>query len=443
MTDLSRGALAGGVVLLFIVLVLARRRPRSETPGRGDAAETALGAFVARAPRQASLATVMADAVETAGAAFGARKAVFFEPGLFDSWDARPLEADASVEPVSDGARAVFAWFQHNPLALVEAEILSSQFGALEQPLREVLRVWGIDAILPIVDRGQSMGILGLALGRAPGPAERDLLEYFRVVVSSAVANVRLGRESALGGTLERTTDLADAVRDALAPQADEGRAPGIAWVGHFRPAGAEASDFVTVCDRKDGGVLVVVGETLGHGLTASLASASVRSFCNALASSDPIPEPGELLEALNRALARGDRGLRAACFAAVVDGDKRRVRYAGAGHPTPYHVVRADRRLGVLRARGPLLGERADATYPTREQPLGPGDALVFVTSGVPEALDAARTPFGDRRLQQVLLTSPGEEPRATRDAILRALDRHRAEAPPLSDEAMLVLQV
>jgi serine phosphatase RsbU (regulator of sigma subunit) len=189
-----------------------------------------------------------------------------------------------------------------------------------------------------------------------------------------------------------------------------------------------------------------VVGETLGTGLRASLASAQVRSFCHVLGTADPMPGPGELLEALNRALhrdSRGDRGLRAACFAAVIDGVKGRVAFAAAGGTTPYHLVRAERSLGVLRARGPLLGELPDAQYPTKEQALGAGDALVFVTSGVPEALDSNRSPFGDRRLQKVLMVAPGQEPRATRDALLRALDTHRAEAPPLADESILVLQV
>jgi serine phosphatase RsbU (regulator of sigma subunit) len=126
-----------------------------------------------------------------------------------------------------------------------------------------------------------------------------------------------------------------------------------------------------------------------------------------------------------------------------VVDGVKGTVAFAGAGGTTPYHLARAERSLGVLRSRGPLLGELRDAHYPTREQALGAGDALVFVTSGVPEAMDSDRAPFGDRRLQKLLMVAPGQEPRATRDALLRALDSHRAEAPPLADESILVLQV
>jgi serine phosphatase RsbU (regulator of sigma subunit) len=96
-----------------------------------------------------------------------------------------------------------------------------------------------------------------------------------------------------------------------------------------------------------------------------------------------------------------------------------------------------------ILRARGHVLGERLDATFTTLEHALEVGDALLFFSEGVPDTLDPARAPFGERRLQKLLHEASGQEPRLTRDRIVSALREHRLGAPPSRDEALVVVQV
>lgn len=440
------GVLGALAAVVIVAVLLWRRRPRHDVRARGRAAEDALAAFIERAPGHASLSLVLADALATAKQALGVKQGVFFEPGLFESWDARPLESAGAddAEPLSEGARAVFAWFQHNPMPLLREEISPGTFGSLEPALRDVYQQHRLDLLLPLVDRGgrgQMIGVLGLGTGGVM--PELELIEYFRVAVTAAAANVRLGIESSLRLSLERPTEVAGAVRQALVPSADEGRAPGLSWVGHFRAVGEAGHDFFSVRDRPDGRVLILMGDTLGDGLASSLASASVKSFCDALATAPSPPDASGLLQAANRAACRVDKPRQATCFAAVVDAEKKQVRFANAGHPMPYHLRRAEKTLGVLCAAGPFVGDRPDAIWQPGEATLAAGDALVFYSEGLVGAMNHERMRFGERRLQRALLDAIDREPRATRDAVLRALEEFRGEAAPMGDEAVVVVQV
>jgi serine phosphatase RsbU (regulator of sigma subunit) len=427
------------------VLAAARRSGRATASVQSGVTEEALTAFVERSLDLGSLAEVLGEAAGAARAAFGAGRAVVFEPaakeGGWDGW----TPGEGGAEPVPDAVRGVFSWLRHNPDPIPLDAIAGPRFGAMRIPLGELRARYGIDVLVPLVARGEVLGAIGLELGRRPTPFVHGLLDHFRIEATAAATNVRLHREAAHKLTLEKEVDLASAVQHALVPPVTEGAGRSIRWAGHYRAAGQQGSDFWSAYDLPDGRLLAVIGDVIGTGLAGSMVSAVAKSCCDTLAASGKRLEAGGLLTALNRALHRPARPIHLTCFAAIFDPAEGSVQFANAGHPMAYHlsVVRDEPQLGVLSASGPMLGDAPGTVYRSVRKALADGDVVLLYTDGVVEAPNAARAPFGERRLQRALLAAPGVGPSIVRDRVLATLEEFRGDEPPTDDEALIAVRV
>lgn len=434
--------LAVVVLAAWAVAVAARRQGHSSAGAREDVAEQALTGFVERSLEIGSVGEVLADAAATAQAAFGATRVVVFEPGAKEgSWEAQA--GGQALDPVPDAARGVFGWFKHNVDVILLDEVAGPRYGAMRLPLADLAKRYGLDAFLPLVDRGHTIAALGLALGRKPSAHERGLLGHLRVEITAAAANVRLHREAAHKLTLEKEVDLASAVQLSLVPPQAEGRSGKLSWAGHYRPGGQTGSDFWSSYDLGGGRVLLVIGDVIGTGLAGSMVSAVAKSCCDSLHAAGAATDPGALLTALNRALHRHARPIHMTCFAGVFDPASASVTYANAGHPMPYQVRAAEPRLGVLVGTGPMLGDAAESRYVAARRPLAPGDLVLLYTDGVVEAMNDKRASFGERRLQRSLVAAAELPLAAARDRLLAALEEFRGGAAPTDDEALVVVRV
>src|SRR5690606_37660241 len=131
-----------------------------------------------------------------------------------------------------------------------------------------------VDLLLPMVEHGRLLAVVGVHLGRRPTELDREVLKLFRLEVTAACANVKLHRQAAHVLTLAREIDLASAVRLALVPDEAEGSAGPISWSGHFEAAGQAGSDFWGVYPLSGGQVLFVIGDAVGSGLGGSMVAA-------------------------------------------------------------------------------------------------------------------------------------------------------------------------
>lgn len=429
-----------GALAVWGGVVAARWAKVSRGTARSGANEQALADFVVRSLALPGLSQVLAEAAATGQAAFGATSAAIFEPGakegLWDVWAPGPRPLD----PVGESSRAVFGWLRHNAEVIVLGEVAGPRFGAMRIPLGELSQRYGVDVLLPLVDRQQVIAILGLSLGRKPTPLERRLLEDLRVEVTAAAANVRLHREAAHKLTLEKEVDLAGAVAQALAPLRAEASQGRWSWVGHVRSAGQVGGDFW--CSYEvEGGVLVVVGDVIGGGLGGSMISAAVKSSCDAFAAAGVV-DPATLLAGVNRAVWRPGKQFHVTAVALYFDEASGEVAWANAGHPAPYVTAAGDERPGALLGWGAMLGESEGSEYVTQRRSLASGDTVLMHTDGVPEAMNPERVAFGERRLQRALAAVRDQSLPRARDQILYAIEAWKNGVPATDDELFVLVR-
>src|SRR5690606_18448631 len=146
-------------------------------------------------------------------------------------------------------------------------------------------------------------------------------------------------------------------------------------------------------------------------------------------------------LRAANAAVHR--MGLvRRAMALAVARLEGRRLVISAAGMPPALHFSAARGTISEIALAGTPLGARADFPYTEAAVDLAPGDAVLFVSDGLPELPDAAGEPFGYERLVARFAELATGEARAIVAGLEASVTDWSPDRPPADDVTFLVLK-
>ncbi|MEX2203268.1 MAG: GAF domain-containing protein [Actinomycetota bacterium] len=290
---------------------------------------------------------------------------------------------------------------------------------------------------VPLVWRGQVLGIMGLVRVEGSSPFVREDLDLANELgrrAGSLLENARLyGERELIADTLQRSL---------LPPELPD--VPGLEVGARYRPAAPGTTvggDFYDVFEVDLDNWAVLIGDVVGKGPQAAAMMGLARYTIRTAAMSES--RPSALLETLNEAILRQvrDNMFCTACFARVRrDGTSARVTIASGGHPLPL-LLHPDGRVETAGEPGTLLGVFEDPTIVDHALDLAPGDVLVMYTDGV---VDERRgdEEFGEERLRELLSTLGQANAQGIADAIDRAVLDFRA-GDQKDDVAVLVLKV
>ena len=182
----------------------------------------------------------------------------------------------------------------------------------------------------------------------------------------------------------------ARSVQELMIPQ-EKIATPGFEVDSVYNPAHEVGGDFFHVRSGVDGGLLVVIGDVAGKGLTAAM---NVSMLMGALRQMQE-RSPARILGALNRVLAGS--GSFTTCQAAWFGASGELV-VANAGHLPPYLNSQE-----VALPGGLPLGVLADGKYDEMRLYLHPGDRILFLSDGVVEARNPSGELFGFDRVHNL----------------------------------------
>lgn len=240
----------------------------------------------------------------------------------------------------------------------------------------------------------------------------------------------------------ERELHLARGLQSRLLPPPEiEGEGYRIA--ARNLPARVVAGDFYDVFPLADGALGLVVADVVGKGIAASLIMASVKAMLPLIAAERTTEET---MRELNRRLAAelSSREFVALAYARF-DPAGGTLSLANAGLPDPYLLPSSGpaRPISVPGPRLPL-GMRREVEYRSLELSLDPGERLLLLTDGLPEAPTPGGEPLGYDALAGLLdggVSGKCPTPSKWLDGLL---DRVRAAtSPALEDDwTALVLE-
>lgn len=174
--------------------------------------------------------------------------------------------------------------------------------------------------------------------------------------------------------------------------------------------AEAVGGDFFDIFAITDTAAGVFVCDVMGHGMRAALITAIMRGLIEELM---PVAaDPGKFLTEINRSLRAILRRTRepflATAIYAIADCEAGELRFANAGHPSPFRLQRDVNELHALKdydsRHGPALGLFEKTDYPTCRCPLAPNDLVFLFTDGIYEVTNAKGEEFGQGRLLQAV---------------------------------------
>jgi len=293
--------------------------------------------------------------------------------------------------------------------------------------------------VLPLIARGVPFGTLALAdPGTGHSDPEPTLVTELAGRVAVALDAARVHAERA------RIADAVAARRAANRPAST----PGIVLASRLRrgtrPA-EDGGDFLDVAGTA-GDWLVFLGDVVPCRVPAPLLSVQAQDIVRGASRFER--RPAELLRALNLELTErsrpGDdvRLLSAVCLRVLqTSADALDVALSVAGHPRPL-VVRRAGDVEVVAVHGRLCGASTTTVYTEVQVSLGPGDMLLLVSDGVPDA-EGVPGRFGVDRLARLAYAYREAPPAALADAVDLAVTEFTARRPgePVDDSTVVVI--
>jgi serine phosphatase RsbU (regulator of sigma subunit) len=261
------------------------------------------------------------------------------------------------------------------------------RFAALDRALAERIRPGGRQVLaghrsflaVPMTARGAVVGVLVVSKSSRAEPYSDE--------ETAAVADLaaRAGTSVADAAEFARRRRDGEALRRGLAPAAPP--VPDhveVAWRSLPAPGHLVGGDWWDIVALPGGRTGLVVGDVMGHGLTAAMLLAQLRAAAHTLADLDL--EPAELMGRLDRSAAALPGGTCATCVYAVVDPAEGSCTMSLAGHLSPVLALPDGRtHLPALPAGLPVglgLGQFGQARIK-----LPPGAVLALYTDGLVES--------------------------------------------------------
>jgi hypothetical protein len=202
----------------------------------------------------------------------------------------------------------------------------------------------------------------------------------------------------------EKELALARSIQSRLLPPAFvEGE--GFAISARNLPAMFVAGDFYDIVRLDDGTIVIVAADVAGKGVGASLIMASVKAVLPFVAR-----EGAQRAMSMLNAKLVSELGKREFVALAYARFDPRdgSLELLNAGFPDPYLVSGRGVRTLVATGERLPLGLRRDALYLPLHTNVAPGERLVFVSDGIPEA-PVDGEPLGYERVASILGATDG----------------------------------
>lgn len=289
---------------------------------------------------------------------------------------------------------------------------LDSQCGELEPEFTGARSL----AVTPMFGREEPIGCLAVWSGRARSfdSATMGLLTAFAFQGAMILNHERLYRERLEDAQLRREMQVGAEIQRTLLRARIPRECPHLDVGVLSLPSRQIDGDFFEFLDYGGGLLDVLIADAMGKGLSAAMLGAAVKNeFFRATSATPGGGRDGDrpslelVLDRVNRGISSQLRSLGSfvtACLARF-DFRDRTLRWVDCGHTNTLHWQARSGRVVVLehdpegRVNLPL-GVDPDSRFEAARVGFSPGDAFVFYSDGVTEAMNPAREMFGIERL-------------------------------------------
>jgi sigma-B regulation protein RsbU (phosphoserine phosphatase) len=291
---------------------------------------------------------------------------------------------------------------------------------------------------VPLLYKGKVIGVLDLEHVRVNyfNDDHQRTLVTLASQIAVAIENARLYQRVT---QQEHDLDMARDVQLRLLPP----KAPRLAhaeFATRFLPArtiGGDLYDFLPYDDQTIG---IAMGDVSGKAAPAALYAALISGIMRA-ATSQAL-SPAAMLKQLNDSLQERKMDSQYVTMVfAVWNDEKQTLQIANAGAVQPL-ICRAGQ-VETVQAEGFPLGMFKDVSYEEFTLSLRPGDAIIFFSDGMVDAVNEKEEMFGTERLTELVTSQLKNTAEGMVDAIYEELSAFQGGVERFDDETVIVLKV
>ena len=319
---------------------------------------------------------------------------------------------------------------------------------SLVSPALEALQTEKIKLTIPLINRGELIGVINLGKRRSGQPYTSDdqrLLQMLAAQMAPALRVAQLVRQYQaqvkIRQRIEQEMELAKQVQESvLRKPFPEIR--GFTFAARNETARQVGGDFYDVIFMDEESFGLVVADVSDKGIPAALYMAMTRSLLVSLARRSKSPrvvmqDANNLLQKLSTS------DMFVTVFYAVINQQTLSMYYTRAGHDLP--MLLRQGQVYPITGQGMALGVFSNPEFSIEEceLQLAPGDRLVLYTDGLTDVLSPDNTMFGSQRLKFLL----GENSHLSTEDFCTAVFSHltdfRGSTELFDDMTMLVIDI
>jgi len=295
---------------------------------------------------------------------------------------------------------------------------------------------------VPLLYKDQVIGVLDLEHTRRGYFNEDNMRTIVTLAAQIAIAieNARLYERIAREEQrLERDLAMAREVQHHLLPPCCPVM-PHAEIAARYRPAHAIGGDVYDFLAYSGGRTAIAVGDVSGKGAPAALFAALVGGIIRSTGTLEP--SPSDMLNAINVSL--NERKIDAhfvSMIYAVWDDEARTMHVANSGQPRPIYCHGG--RTQIVEAAGIPLGLLEDTEYDEVTIHAHPGDAFVFFSDGIIDAVNRDGEQFGRPRVEEVVARNHELGAEKLVDAVIDAVRKFSDGVDAYDDETVVVMKV
>ena len=299
---------------------------------------------------------------------------------------------------------------------------------------------------VPIMARDRVIGVLNIGNRSEEKKFNQDdpeLLSTLTNEIGLALENALLYRRLTEQERLQRELEIASSIQQSLLPQEmPEIKNIDLAVISvPAREVGGDYYDFVNIGEDRWG---IVVGDVSGKSVPAAIYMAMVRSILRAQAMNKL--SASDVLRGVNSLVAEDAKTVGNTMFVTmfygVLDAPNRTMIYTNAGHNSPILYRPREKKYGLLKTGGMVVGVVGDYEYQQSKIQMEAGDTIVFYTDGISEAKNPQGEMLGDDNLRKIVTRYGDLGANEIRDKIYEHLVNFTSGAPQHDDQTLVVLK-
>jgi serine phosphatase RsbU (regulator of sigma subunit) len=282
----------------------------------------------------------------------------------------------------------------------------------------------------PLFDNERVRGILYVDTINPSVQYSKDDLQVLTATANAVAVKLR-------NLTLENELKVAARIQAAMLP-VDIKPPEGYELDAYQLMCRAVGGDLYSFETRPDGTFLFSLGDVSGKGTPAALSMSAATVLIGTLAEiGGDIEQVGSLLHKQLMKSFSAERFI--TMFIGELDTETGKIRYVNAGHEPPL-VVRKDGTLDELESTTLPVAMIEEWPSVSADAQINPGDLLMILSDGVPEATTDGETFLGLEPVEEILKTHHKEDLTAIRNRIISAVEEH-LDGKPQSDDVTIVM--